>query len=690
MDQHQQPESIDFSRIRERVRRNIWKFYAIRILRAIGLILLVYIAVLGASLIWLAPQLKSAYSQALIARDSLTQAQHLVVNRDLLGAADKLSTAHNSLVTVQATFLKIPLIRWTPFISSQIKPLDELLVAGVNLTASGEKLTRIGDDLTKKIRNESIPNAVITKQQKTDILFKIVEAAPILQQVQRELHNANDAMARVDSSALILRPIAKAVVPLKAYLPLIIKMVDQAVPMVSAAPKLLGFDKPATYLFLIQNNHELRPTGGFIGTYGIVTVDAGDTTKLFTDNIYNLDRAFANDPTLKTPQQILNEPSPMPIATWLEQKQWALRDINWDPDFPTTARKAIEMYQRETKVAQDLEKQINTRDPRKKITETAYPSENIDGLIAITPEIIEGILRITGPITVDGIQFTADNFQDELEFRVGFQYRELGISDSSRKEIIHHLADALREKVLALPYQKVLEVLNVGLDSLASKSILLYHNDESLEKMIVERGWGGEINDNSLDYLFVVDSNLASLKSDQFVDRFVNYKLRKDGNDYLATVTVTHKHNGQFAWNSSRLRSYTRVYAPLGSQFVSGTGAVFNDKVRDPEHKAGTYDAGEEHGRAVFGGFFVTEPGETTSISFTYKLPKFVVDKINEGAYNLLYQKQPGTSHRLTLDLDFGKTISNSVPANAAGGILPKVYKFSEAIVSDSWYTLKF
>lgn len=690
MDQRQQPESIDFSQIRERVRRNIWKLYAMRLLKTVAVVFLAYIVILGASLVWLAPKLKAAYDNGLIARDSLTQAQHLIVNRDLLGASEQLASANSSLLVVQDAFGKIPLIRWTPFLSSQVRPVDDLLVAGINLTSSGAKLTKIGDDLTKKLRNESIPNAAISKQQKIDILTKIVEAAPILEQVQKELHNANDAMAKVDASTLILRPVAKAVVPLKAYLPLIIRMVDQAVPMVSAAPKLLGFDKPATYLFLIQNNHELRPTGGFIGTYGIVKLDTGDITKLFTDNIYNLDRAFANDPTLKTPQQILNEPSPKPIETWLEQRQWALRDINWDPDFPTTARKAIEMYQKETVVAQDLEKQVNARDPRHAPAESAFPTENIDGLIAITPEIIEGILRITGPITVDGIQFTADNFQDELEFRVGFEYRELGISDSSRKEIIHHLADTLQAKVMALPYQKVLDVLNIGLDSLASKSILLYHNDEALEKMIIDRGWGGEVNTNSLDYLFVVDSNLASLKSDQFVDRFVNYKLVKDGNDYLATVTVTHKHNGVFSWNSSRLRSYTRIYVPQGSKFVSGTGAVFNDKVRDPEHKPGTYDVGEDHGRTVIGGFFVTEPGETTSISFTYKLPKYVVDKINEGAYNLLYQKQPGTNHKLTLDLDFGKTISNSVPANTASGILPKVYKYSESIIADSWYTLKF
>ncbi len=129
---------------------------------------------------------------------------------------------------------------------------------------------------------------------------------------------------------------------------------------------------------------------------------------------------------------------------------------------------------------------------------------------------------------------------------------------------------------------------------------------------------------------------------------------------------------------------------PQGSTFISGTGAMYNDSVHDPSGRPGNYDVGEEHGRTVFGAFFVTEPKSTSSLTFVYKLPKSVADQINKGSYNLLYQKQPGTNHQLTLDLDFGKTIKNSVPSNQNQSLNPNVYKHNDQIMEDTWYVLGF
>ena len=44
------------------------------------------------------------------------------------------------------------------------------------------------------------------------------------------------------------------------------------------AETILGFEKPQTYLVLFLNNTELRPGGGFIGAYGIVTFNKGSVS----------------------------------------------------------------------------------------------------------------------------------------------------------------------------------------------------------------------------------------------------------------------------------------------------------------------------------------------------------------------------------------------------------------------------
>src|SRR5690606_33507225 len=218
-----------------------------------------------------------------------------------------------------------------------------------------------------------------------------------------------------------------------------------AVPMVEILPEVVGFDETKTYLFLLQNNHELRPTGGFIGTYGILKLRNGSIQQLITDNIYNLDRAFEDDTETLTPQQVVNRPSPEPLQKYLEQRQLGLRDANWDPDFPSTARFAIDFYNQEVVAARDIEKQIFLRDPKN--TESDFKSrflaESFDGVIAMTPEIIENLLKITGPVVVDGIRFTDENFQDELSYRVTYEYRELDIDEQSRKDIIRRIADQI-------------------------------------------------------------------------------------------------------------------------------------------------------------------------------------------------------------------------------------------------------
>ena len=54
-------------------------------------------------------------------------------------------------------------------------------------------------------------------------------------------------------------------------------------------PSLLGFDKGKTYLILFQNNMELRPGGGFIGSYGILPVSNGTPGNLQIHDVYEAD-----------------------------------------------------------------------------------------------------------------------------------------------------------------------------------------------------------------------------------------------------------------------------------------------------------------------------------------------------------------------------------------------------------------
>lgn len=671
----------DFSKIVERPRKSTFKKVAFLVLKIV-LILLIIGIIIGAVLgVIFYNNIKQTYGLAMSAKDKLESAAHLVINRDFKGAADLLKSANIDMTQAKSNMEQAAIFDYIPYVGRQTRAVNNVLIAGLKLTDSGEKVLLLMEDITAPLKNESITFSTITAKQKREILEKIVSSESMLLEVQKEIDEASAAIDEIPETGLV-GPLRENIAPIKLYLPKVKDLIDGAMPMLKVVPQIAGFDKPIGYLFLLQNNSELRPTGGFIGTYGILKLQDGEIKTFQTDNIYNLD---------KSTQPILKEPSPMPIAKYLEQKNWSLRDINWSPDFPTTAEKALYMYEQENKILDQLKKQGKpiVSEQGTVITDT-IPYEKVDGVIAVTPETVEDLLKLTGPITVEGVMFTDQNLTDQLEYIVGQEFREKGIPISARKEIIMKLADQIRIKLFSLPLQRYADVMDIGIKSLAKKAVLIYFIDPQLEKLILERNWGGQVKSYAGDYLMVVDSNLASLKTDQYVDRTINYSLTWQNGDLVGKVSIVYHNNADFTWKSTRLRSYTRVYVPEGSQLIKSSGAMENDKIKDPANTPGQVESSADLGKTYFGAFIAIEPHEVGTLSFEYKLPDSIKNQIKSNYYNLLIQKQPGVTPNLTLDLNFGNNIKSAVPAEAEKEWFNNAYNYSSALDADKEFKIGF
>jgi hypothetical protein len=94
----------------------------------------------------------------------------------------------------------------------------------------------------------------------------------------------------------------------------------QVSPILSLLPSLIGFPEESRFLILFQNNDELRPTGGFIGSYATLKVaDFAENIEMSTGDIYHLDM-----PSIDHLETI----PPEPIAKYMKVKKWYLRDSN--------------------------------------------------------------------------------------------------------------------------------------------------------------------------------------------------------------------------------------------------------------------------------------------------------------------------------------------------------------------------
>ena len=414
--------------------------------------------------------------------------------------------------------------------------------------------------------------------------------------------------------------------------------------------KLLGFDAPQTYLVLLLNNTELRPGGGFIGSYAVVRVENGVPHIEKVEGTEILDYSGY-------PENFSSVP-PTAITTYLKVPRWYFRDANWSPDFASSAVKALELYRLQRGVAAD----------------------RITGVIGITATTVRDLLALLGPVTVQGETFTAENVVEKLEYEVEIAFAEKGIERAKRKEILADLVRAVAQKMVTDVLTRWQEYFALAQRFLTEKQVVLYRVDPSEQAIVAQKGWGGAIMPYAGgDYLMWVDANLGALKTDAVMKRELTYSIAPSGTAYRAVATMRYTHTGGRDWKTSQYLTYIRVYTPPGTRLVAMRGIEKN--------AAGiittTPDRGTDFGRAWFGGFARISPGSEARVSVEYMLAPGITESIKRGLYYGLFQKQIGTvEHTLTLNLDFGRKILSPVVSGARS---VSVFTTSTAWTSDHY-----
>lgn len=416
----------------------------------------------------------------------------------------------------------------------------------------------------------------------------------------------------------------------------------------------LGFEKPQTFLILFLNNTEIRPGGGFIGAYAVVSMNDGLPKILKVEGTEILDNS-ANKEILPTP--------PKPIAEYLGVKKWGFRDSNWSPDFIESSKKSLELYKLENGVAAD----------------------EITAVIGITPTFIEEILALSGPITVGGIKYDAKNFTEKLEYEVEYGYAKKGADFAERKKALSDLTGAFVAKMPLEILKNWSEYFSLIERMFVEKQLVFYSIDSEKENILKTKGWAGEIKNTSGDYLLWVDANMGALKTDASLKRELSYTLTHEkSGKILATVKMKYEHKGMFDWRTSRYLDYARIFVPVGSEFVKVEGPI--------KRNAGSalFDSGIEKGKQWFGTFISIEPGDTKELIWKYYLPEEVNDKIKVGVYTLFIQKQIGAgNYKLTLDLNFDKNILSSSPDKTSEKRNDSRYELSSDLSVDREVVIK-
>lgn len=370
-------------------------------------------------------------------------------------------------------------------------------------------------------------------------------------------------------------------------------------------PEILGKDSPKTYLVLFQNNMELRPTGGFIGSFALVSFDGGRLTEMNAFDVYSADGQLKGHV----------EP-PAPIKKYLGEANWFLRDSNWDPDFPISAERA-EWF---------LDKEIDRQ---------------VDGVVALDLEVAKGILLATGPVLLPDFNQAFDyknlyeNLQNEIEseFFPGSQ-KKTNLMTGLTREMITRLANLEEDK-----YLPVTEEL---FKSLEERHIQIFLNNQEAQEAISKLGYSGEFPQPTClvncfsDWYGAVDANVGVTKANYFINR--TYDLDVTISDQVAkkTLTINYENTANPALGQTgRYKTYTRVVVPEGSTFdkvkIDNAGNIVEAPLEEET----------KNGRKEGGVNIEISPGQTKKLIFSWEN---TLTETSEGTeYRFYIRKQAGT-----------------------------------------------
>ncbi len=293
----------------------------------------------------------------------------------------------------------------------------------------------------------------------------------------------------------------------------------------------LGNDEPKHYLIVFQESNIPRPSGGFLGAYGIISFNQGKMT-LKGDSIFDLDDLFLD--------KIIPPSSLQTISN-----KWFFHDVNWFFDFSSTGRKIIEFYQK------------------------TGLTPLVDGVIAVNDSVFESILDITGQIELKdyGLVIDKNNFISFFEKQI--ESSAQAISQGEGREIFSVFIQSLSNKLQEIPSEQFAQIFNILGKLLKNKDIQIYSSDDEVEYYFDSLDWAGKMVESKNDYLAVVFNNIEKGFTKDERQKDINLETKISS----STITDILKISSQFLLlKDKNLETFLKIYLPKGVTIIDSTG----------------------------------------------------------------------------------------------------------------------
>lgn len=553
------------------------------------------------------------------------EARAILASQNIMALPEKITQLKTSKEKIEASYDKLAFYGKIPLLNQYYfdgKTLFKAADLGIGVAEKGiNALVPYADILG--FQGEGSFTGGTTQDRIVLILETLKEIQPTIDEIDQEIHALAGLLNEINPNKypqkLKGQEIRNKIIEIQKTSQIASETFSDYKPVIASLGKMAGADEPQKYLVLFQNDNELRPTGGFLTAYAIITIDKGVVNSEKSDDIYELDQKFTKRIAI-----------PDVLGKYLTtEKYFHLRDMNIYPDFKTSMEEFYANYS----------------------TVKGEP-DDLDGIIAVDTHVLSELLRVIGPVEAPGYGvFSAENDVRCDCPQVVYALSEIITKPTpylreDRKGVLGPLMKSILAKTFDLDKARFPELFNVAISSIEGRHLQMYFMDETSQRASEQINAAGrlyELKNNfkdwqmgsNMDFLAIVDANLGGAKS----NLFTNYEVKQTVNAPVdgrleKTVEITYKNTrkadncnleaGKLCLNST-LNDWLRIYLPAGSELI---------EIQGISNEASVYD---EANLTVVDGYFSLEPMGLAKIKLSYTVP--YTDTVN---YNLRMWKQGG------------------------------------------------
>ncbi|WP_336711225.1 DUF4012 domain-containing protein [Arthrobacter sp. USHLN218] len=426
------------------------------------------------------------------------------------------------------------------------------------------------------------------------------KASPQLARAAATVESASDSVAAIHRDELVpqlVQPLDEAGAALKSLTAALSGASDAS----EILPSMLGSEGERNYLVLVQNNAEVRASGGIPGALVLLTANEG---ALKLD-----DHGSASDIGRFKPALEVDKEQEQIYTTRLGSY---MQNVNLTPDFPTAASTASRMWKAKN------------------------AGSDINGVVSIDPVALGYLLEATGPIKLDDLDsisahlgslpttLSRENVVRTLLSDVYQEIEEPTLQDAYFAAVAGEVFSGLTDG--DIDPSTMVKALQKGAEE---RRLLVWSGEENEQKVIADSALGGVIAGSADEpKIGVYFNDGTGAKMDYYVRRDVRLEKRCQPDGYYRYAVRTTITNNAPADAGKTLPDYVTGAGAFGVKpgtvqtniYAYGPTEWFLDAAAR-DGKAAPFGSYKHDARPVGAATVRLAPGETTSIEFEFSTP---------------------------------------------------------------------